>query len=122
MRLFKKRTKYVRIPNNKKKLLIDYVINKKIKLCRATELLSIKYSTAKTVMRLYRNQNNIFYKNIEEERNLKMILENRLKESKSRKRDIFIVTKNLNRHQQSKDSKENNLSKTNFKSILSYNE
>ncbi len=74
MKILRTRNQYSRISNTKKKVLIHYVICKKIKLCKAAKLLDIKYSTAKTIMRIYRKENKIFTKNFDEEKSLKKIL------------------------------------------------
>jgi hypothetical protein len=67
-------------------------MNKQFKLCKAAHLLDIKYSTAKTVMRLYRTENKIFRKGVEEEKDLKMILQ-KLQKNSLRKKNKFFVTK-----------------------------
>ena len=91
MKSFRKRSRYSRVSNDKKHLLVDLVINKQFKLCKATQLLGIKYSTAKTVMRLFRRENKIFRKDIEEERSLKMILQN-LHYKSDPKHKLFLVS------------------------------
>jgi hypothetical protein len=72
----RKRTCYSRISNEKRQTLFNLVIDNKIKLCQAAKSIDIKYSTAKTLMRLYRKKNKVFIKNYEEERKLKLLLEN----------------------------------------------
>jgi hypothetical protein len=101
MKYIIKRSKYSRVSSQNKELLIDLVINKKIKLCEASKLISIKYSTAKTLMRLYRKKNLIFRKDIEEEKKLKLILENRIVNYKKNNR-IFFLSMQHNKNEMNK--------------------
>jgi hypothetical protein len=93
MEISRTRTQYSRISNTKKKLLINYVICKKIKLLNAAKLLDIKYPTAKTIMRIYRKENKIFTKNYDEEKNLKKIIENRRNFQNNKKEIYFFKNK-----------------------------
>ena len=87
------RTRYSRISNTKKQLLIHYVSSKKIKLCNAAKLLEIKYPTAKTIMRIYRKENRIMTKNFHEEKLLKKIIETRRSYQNNKKEFYFFKNK-----------------------------
>jgi hypothetical protein len=92
-------------------------MNKKIKLCKASKIFGIKYSTAKTILRLYRNTNNIFIKNIDERRNLKNILKSQIQQSLSNISDTIVAVKKSDHSNTNKDFSTINLLNTKFEGI-----
>jgi hypothetical protein len=113
MKNFKKKSQYSRISSNKKKVLIDLVMNKKLKLCKASQLVGIKYSSAKTIMRLFRNKNNLFRKDNDHEKNLKIILQNTLKHCRNKKEKLFTITREIDKNEQIENTNKYNISITN---------
>ncbi len=89
----RQKCKYSRTSNQKKYILVDLVINKNLKLLYASKLLGIKYSTAKSIMRKYRNKTQSFKQHHNDEETLKKILIKKQSQLQFIRKEIFLISK-----------------------------
>jgi len=66
--------KYKKINNSTRRKLIDLIVNKNVQLKEASKVLCINYSTAKTILRIYRLEKRIEKKSITEENKLREMI------------------------------------------------
>lgn len=80
----KEKAKYKKINNSTRRQLLDLVTLQQVQLKEASKILNINYSTAKTILRIYRLEQRIEKKNAVEENNLRRILGEEEKEKGQR--------------------------------------
>jgi len=73
----KSKSKYMKINNTKRKQLIDLVFLQNFQLKEAAKKMEINYSTAKTILRIYRLEKRSEKKNFAEENALRQILDSK---------------------------------------------
>lgn len=73
----RKKATYRRITNEEREELIYLVLKEGVRMREAAARLGLNYSSAKTILRIYRIENRTSKKNAEEERLLKKILLNK---------------------------------------------
>jgi len=66
--------RYKKINNSTRRKLIDLIVNKNVQLKEASKVLCINYSTAKTILRIYRLEKRIEKKSITEENKLREMI------------------------------------------------
>lgn len=71
---FTSKKKYKKINNSTRRKLIELIINKNVQLKEASKLLCINYSTAKTILRIYRLEKRIEKKSVTEENKLRELI------------------------------------------------
>jgi hypothetical protein len=91
--MIRKRCTYSRISYEKKQVLVESVLKKKLKLHTASKLLGLKYSTAKSIMRKFVKKTQSFKEQHEDEDFLRKFLIKKQYQEKVSRKEIFVITK-----------------------------